>query len=287
MILVFGESGQVATELQRRAPQALRLTTLPRTRADLSDPAACAKAIRDHDPTAVINAAAYTAVDRAEEEEPLATLINGEAPGAMARACADLNIPLVHISTDYVFDGSGDAPWAPSDQTVPLNAYGRSKLAGEDAIRATDCAHIILRTSWVVSAHGANFVKTMLRLGAERDRLTIVADQIGGPTPAADIADACLAIAEALIADPAKTGTFHLSGGPDVSWADFAREIFAQSGLTPEVIDIPTKDFPTPAERPRNSRMDNASLAAAFGLPRPDWRKGVNDILTDIGAKTT
>lgn len=286
MILVFGKTGQVAIELQRQAPEAARLTALPRAQADLSDPAACAEAIRTLKPSVVINAAAYTAVDRAEEEEPLATRINGEAPGAMARACADLGVPLVHISTDYVFDGSGESPWDPSDPTSPSNAYGRSKLAGEEAIRASGCAHVILRTSWVFSAHGANFVKTMLRLGAERDRLTIVADQVGGPTPAAEIARACLAIADAMIADPAKSGTYHLSGAPDVSWANFAREIFAQSGLTSEVSDIPTSDFPTPAKRPLNSRMDNRSLTDTFGLPRPYWRAGLQDVLTDLGALT-
>ena len=287
MILVFGKTGQVAIELQRQAPEAARLTALPRAQADLSDPAACAEAIRTLKPSVVINAAAYTAVDRAEEEEPLATRINGEAPGAMARACADLGIPLVHISTDYVFDGSGESPRTPSDPASPSNAYGRSKLAGEEAIRASGCAHVILRPSWVFSAHGANFVKTMLRLGAERDRLAIVADQVGGPTPAAEIARACLAIADAMIADPAKSGTYHLSGAPDVSWANFAREIFAQSGLTSEVSDIPTSNFPTPAKRPLNSRMDNSSLTDTFGLPGPDWRAGLQDVLTDLGALTT
>jgi len=287
MILVFGKTGQVAIELQRQAPEAARLTALPRAQADLSDPAACAEVIRTLKPSAVINAAAYTAVDRAEEEEPLATRINGEAPGAMAHGCADLGIPLVHISTDYVFDGSGESPRTPSDPTSPSNAYGRSKLAGEEAIRASGCAHVILRTSWVFSAHGANFVKTMLRLGAERDRLTIVADQVGGPTPAAEIARACLAIADAMIADPAKSGTYHLSGAPDVSWANFAREIFAQSGLTSEVSDIPTSNFPTPAKRPLNSRMDNNSLTDTFGLPRPDWRAGLQNVLADLGALTT
>ena len=286
MILVFGKTGQVAIELQRQAPEAARLTALPRAQADLSDPAACAEAIRTLKPSVVINAAAYTAVDRAEEEEPLATRINGEAPGAMARACADLGIPLVHISTDYVFDGSGESPWNPSDPTSPSNAYGRSKLAGEETIRASGCAHVILRTSWVFSAHGANFVKTMLRLGAERDRLTIVADQVGGPTPAAEIARACLAVADAMIADPAKSGTYHLSGAPDVSWANFAREIFSKSGLTSEVSDIPTSNFPTPAKRPLNSRLDNNSLTDTFGLPRPDWRAGLQDVLTDLGALT-
>ncbi len=279
-ILVFGATGQVATELQRQA----EVTALGREDADLSDPDACAAAIRAHAPDAVINAAAYTAVDKAETDEPAAAVINGAAPGAMARACADLGIPLVHISTDYVFDGAGETPFAPDHPTAPLGAYGRTKLAGEEAVRAAGGPHAILRTSWVVSAHGGNFVKTMLRLGAERDRLTIVADQVGGPTPARDIATLCLEAARQLAADPAKSGTYHISGAPDVSWADFAREIFARSGLTPEVVDIPTSEFPTPARRPANSRMDNSATRATFGLDRPDWRAGLTDILKELGA---
>jgi len=176
-ILVFGRTGQVAQELQRQVP----VTALGRDRADLTDPAACAAAIHAHAPAMVINAAAYTAVDRAETEEAQAEVVNATAPGAMARACADLGIPFVHISTDYVFDGSGTAPWAPDAPTGPLGAYGRTKLAGEEAVRAAGGPHVILRTSWVFSAHGANFVKTMLRLGAERPVLRVVADQVGAP----------------------------------------------------------------------------------------------------------
>jgi dTDP-4-dehydrorhamnose reductase len=279
-LLVFGRTGQVATELRALSPGA---TALGREDADLADPEACAAAIRAHAPAAVINAAAYTAVDRAEEEEDLATTINGAAPGAMARACADLGIPVVHISTDYVFAGDGDAAWQPSHPTVPLGAYGRSKLAGEEAVRAAGGPHAILRTSWVVSAHGRNFVKTMLRLGAEREKLTIVADQIGGPTPARAIAAACLSIAKQLAADPAKTGAYHFSGAPDTSWADFARAIFAEAGLSCAVEDIPTSAYPTPARRPLNSRMDCSTTEAAFGIARPDWRAGLRDILDDLG----
>lgn len=280
MILVFGHSGQVASELRVLAPD---IVALGRDAADLSDPAACAAAIRDHAPKAVINAAAYTAVDRAESDEALATTINGTAPGSMAAACAALGIPLVHISTDYVFAGDGDAPWKPADPTGPLGAYGRSKLAGEQAVRAAGGAHAILRTSWVVSAHGHNFVKTMLRLGTERDRLRIVADQIGGPTPARAIAGACLSISDDLAAEPGKSGTYHFAGAPDTSWADFAREIFAQAGLGCVVEDIPTSAYPTPAARPLNSRLDCNTTEAAFGISRPDWRNGLCDILKDIG----
>jgi len=278
MILVFGKTGQVATELQRLGD----VVALGRDQADLANPAACADAIRTHAPSAVINAAAYTAVDRAEEEEALATLINGDAPTAMAQACAELDIPLIHISTDYVFKGTGDAPWHPNDPTAPQNAYGRSKLAGEIGIRDSGAVHAILRTSWVVSAHGANFVKTMLRLSDMRDALNIVADQIGAPTPARDIAAACLQIAEQLIADPSKSGTYHYSGAPDVSWADFARASFELAGRAVTVTPIPTTDYPTPAKRPLNSRMECGATERAFGIPRPDWREGLNMILQEL-----
>lgn len=282
MILVFGKTGQVASELARRAPD--RLTLLDRAQADLSDPAACANAIHNARPRAVINAAAYTAVDRAEEEEALASRINADAPGAMARACAALDIPLVQISTDYVFDGSGDAPRRPDAPTGPLNAYGRSKLAGEQAIRDTGARHVILRTSWVFSAHGANFVKTMLRLGASRDALTVVADQIGGPTPAKAIAEACLTLAETLARGEGIPGTYHFSGNPDTSWAGFAREIMAQADLPCQITDIPTSDFPTPADRPFNSRLDCTSLQEAFGIALPDWRAHLSEVLADLDA---
>ncbi|WP_127561854.1 dTDP-4-dehydrorhamnose reductase [Nioella ostreopsis] len=281
-VLVFGKTGQVATELQRQA----KVRALNRTKADLTDPAACAEAILRHRPDAVINAAAYTAVDQAESDEGTATLVNGGAPGAMAGACADLGIPFIHLSTDYVFDGSGTAPWSVDAPTGPLGAYGRSKLAGEAAIQAAGGTSVILRTSWVVSAHGSNFVKTMLRLGAERDRLTIVADQVGGPTPAQDIAAACLSIAAQLRAHPSKSGTYHFSGAPDVSWADFAREIFRQAGITCEVVDIPTSAFPTPAKRPSNSRMDCSNTTERFGISRPDWRSALSQIIQEIQDQT-
>lgn len=278
MILVFGKTGQVGRELQRLGD----VVALGRDQADLADPAACADAIRAHAPRAVINAAAYTAVDRAEEEEALATIINGDAPTAMGQTCVELGIPLIHISTDYVFAGMGDTPWQPDDPIAPQNAYGRSKLAGEIGIRNSGAVHAILRTSWVVSAHGANFVKTMLRLSDMRDALTVVADQIGGPTPARDIAAACLPIAEQLITDPSKSGTYQYSGAPDVSWADFAQAIFEQAGRAVTVTPIPTTDYPTPAKRPLNSRMDCGATQRAFGIARPNWRDGLNMILEEI-----
>lgn len=279
-ILIFGETGQVARELAMRAPDAVYLG---RDQADLADPAACAAALTRAAPSAVINAAAYTAVDKAEEDEALATCVNGAAPGAMAVAAADLGVPFVHISTDYVFDGAGTAPFAPGAPVAPLGAYGRSKLAGEEAVRAAGGVHAILRTSWVVSAHGNNFVKTMLRLGSERDSLSIVADQVGGPTAAGDIAAACLEIAAQLLTDPGKTGTYHFAGAPDVSWADFAREIFGQAGLDCAVTDIPSAAYPTPAKRPANSRMDCSALEATFGIARPDWAESLSGILRALG----
>ena len=278
--LIFGKTGQVATELSRQAPDAV---FLGRDQADLTDPAACADAIRKHAPTVVINAAAYTAVDRAEEEEDLAHQVNAIAPAAMAHACAELGIPLVHISTDYVFDGGGTDPRSVSDPVAPQNAYGRSKLAGEQAIAQAGGTFAILRTSWVFSAHGANFVKTMLRLSESRDALNIVDDQIGGPTAAADIAAACLTIADKLQADHAAAGIYHFSGAPDASWKEFAEAIFDLAGRQVSVSGIATADYPTPATRPLNSRLNCHETETVFGIPRPDWRAGLETVLTDLG----
>ena len=282
MILVFGKTGQVARELQQLGT----VMALGREEANLNDPQAFADAIRHHEPDAVINAAAYTAVDLAEDEEAIATVINGDAPTAMAKACAELGTPFVHISTDYVFEGTGQAPWRPQDQTAPQNAYGRSKLAGEIGVADSGGTYAILRTSWVVSAHGANFIKTMLRLSEARDTLNIVGDQIGGPTPARDIALACLQIVDQLTQDPSKSGTYHFSGAPDVSWADFASAIFDQAGKSVAVTAIPTTDYPTPAQRPLNSRMDCTATKQAFGIERPDWVAGLKTILEDLEAST-
>ena len=278
MILVFGKTGQISRELQQLGT----VTALSREEANLADPKACADAIRHHAPHAVINAAAYTAVDQAEEEEAVATVINGHTPRLMAKACAELCIPFVQISTDYVFEGTGQAPWRPKDQTVPQNAYGRSKLAGETGIANSGGTYAILRTSWVVSAHGANFIKTMLRLSETRDALNVVGDQIGGPTPARDIAMACLRIVGQLTQDPSKSGTYHFSGAPDVSWADFAHEIFEQAGKTVAVTPSSTTDYPTAAQRPLNSRLDCSATKRVFGIERPNWVTGLKTILEDL-----
>ncbi|MBF9043182.1 dTDP-4-dehydrorhamnose reductase [Rhodobacterales bacterium HKCCE4037] len=276
-LLAFGQTGQVARELA-----ALGVETIGRDRADLTQPVDCVALIAASDADAIINAAAYTAVDKAEEDETTALAVNGVAPAAMARACAKKGIPFVHISTDYVFDGSGTAPWQPGDPTGPLGAYGRTKLVGENGVRAANGPHAILRTSWVFSAHGANFVKTMLRLAGSNSQLSIVADQIGGPTPAREIAKACITIAEALVQDPTRSGTYHFSGAPDVSWADFARAIFDAVGQSCAVEDIPSSAYPTPAARPQNSRLDCSATEAIFGIERPDWRQGLAAVLRDL-----
>ena len=275
--LVFGSTGQVATELAARAD----ITALSRTQADLGDPAACAAAIRAHAPDVVINAAAYTAVDRAESEPALAHTVNADAPGTMARACAELGIPFLHISTDYVFDGSGTAPWQVDDPIAPLGVYGRTKAAGEQAVRAAGGAHAILRTSWVFSAHGTNFVKTMLRLSETRDALNVVEDQIGGPTPAGGIADALLVMARAMVQGQ-RGGTYHYAGAPSTSWACFARETFAAAGRSVTVTGIPTSDYPTPAKRPLNSRLDCSLLETEFGITPPDWKTDLAKIVSEI-----
>ena len=209
--------------------------------------------------------------------------MNGEAPAAMAAACATLGVPFVHISTDYVFDGQGRKAFAPGDPTGPLNAYGRTKLAGEDGVRAAGGQFAILRTSWVFSGHGSNFVKTMLRLAETRDALTVVGDQIGGPTPARDIAQACMDLGESLRAD-GPSGTYHFAGAPDVSWAGFAREIFAQAGVATQVRDIPTDQYPTPAKRPANSRLDCSLIHRDHAISRPDWRVGLAQVLKELNA---
>jgi dTDP-4-dehydrorhamnose reductase len=277
MILVFGKTGQVATELQRQA----EVTALGRDVVDLSDPQGCAAVIADLKPHVVINAAAYTAVDTAEKEEALAQTINAASPGAMAGACAHLDIPFMHISTDYVFEGTGSRAWVETDPVSPQNAYGRTKLAGEQAVRASGVQHLILRTAWVFSAHGANFVKTMLRLSDTRAALNVVEDQIGGPTPAADIAATLLTLADHMQAGAAG-GTYHYAGAPQTSWAGFARAIFAQAGRDVAVTGIPSAAYPTPAIRPLNSRLDCAKLATDFGIMPADWQGGLSRVLKEL-----
>jgi dTDP-4-dehydrorhamnose reductase len=279
VILVFGQSGQVAHELQSFDD----IFALNRSMADLRNPERCADIIRDYKPAAVVNAAAYTAVDKAEKEEAVATTVNGDAPSQMAKACADLAIPFVHLSTDYVFDGSSNDAWLPDCRTNPQNAYGRSKEAGEMGVIASGAIYAIIRTSWVVSSRGENFIKTMLRLSETRSELSIVSDQIGAPTPARDIADTCYRIAMNLIADSSKAGIYHFSGAPNVSWYNFASEIFRQTGQDIDLTPILSADYPTAASRPLNSRLDCQDTLLQFGIKQPDWRKSLNTILGELG----
>jgi dTDP-4-dehydrorhamnose reductase len=277
--LVFGKTGQVASELAFMED----LLCLSRSDADLADPTACAKIIFEVQPKAVINAAAYTAVDKAEEEEALAEIINGDAPKEMAKACKGLDIPFINISTDYVFDEPGSAPNSPNGRTYPSGAYGRSKLKGEIGIKETGANSTILRTSWVFSSHGHNFVKTMLRLANDRDNLSIVADQFGGPTSAKSIAQACYRITKILVESSDKSGTYHFSGAPNISWAEFAREIFYQANRPTTVTGIKTSEYPTIAKRPLNSRLDCTALKTSFDISQPDWRKDLKLVLQELG----
>jgi dTDP-4-dehydrorhamnose reductase len=282
--LIFGTSGQLGIELARRAPEGVTVAALGRDRADLTDPAACAAAIEATDADMIINAAAYTAVDQAESDRDTAFLVNAEAPGAMARAAATRGLPFLHVSTDYVFDGSGTRPWAENDPVAPLGVYGESKLAGERAVAAAGGGHVILRTAWVFSAHGKNFLKTMLRVGAGRDGLSVVDDQRGGPTAASDIADALWTITAAFQNGKGQSGIFHFAGTPSVSWADFAEAIFAQasSPKKPQIKRIPTSDYPTPAKRPANSTLDCSRIRAVYGIEQPDWRKSLAYVIGEL-----
>lgn len=281
MILVFGQTGQVAQELKQYPD----VKTLPRAIADLTKPQECVEIIRHYQPTAVINAAAYTAVDLAETDESTARIVNGDAPTAMAEICSTLNIPLVHISTDYVFDGSGHEPWRPDDKPSPMNAYGRTKYLGEQGVSAAQGIYAIVRTSWVVSSHGNNFIKTMLRLAQTHSELNVVDDQMGSPTAAKDIASACVTIATQLKDDPSKSGTYHFSAAPSISWCKLANTIFNSINSATIAHPIPSSEYPTPAKRPYNSRMDCSSTLTVFGIHQPDWNVSVQQILQELESK--
>ncbi|WP_246209504.1 dTDP-4-dehydrorhamnose reductase [Pikeienuella piscinae] len=280
-VLMFGRTGQVAREVIRRDGD-VAITALGRADVDLSEPKAAEEAVLAADVDAVLNAAAWTDVDGAEAEEAAAARINADAPAAIARAAAKRGLPFLHISTDYVFDGAGTTPWREGDRPAPKSAYGRTKLKGEQAVAAAAGPHVVLRTAWVFSSHGKNFVKTMLRVGAGRDRLTVVDDQVGGPTPAAAIAEACLDILAAHHAGRGVSGVFHFAGAPAVSWRGFAEAIFEEAGMDVDVAPIATEDWPTPAERPLNSRLDCAAIRAAYGIVQPDWRAGLRDVLKEL-----
>ena len=278
MILVFGKNGQVGRELGNFD----EVLVLGRDTVDLTDPLSCGDIIQKHRPKAVINAAAYTNVDRAEDEQSLALTINGNAPGQMASSCKELGIPFIHISSDYVFAGNGKKPWTTSCYTSPKNSYGHSKVFGEKAIRKVDGIYTILRTSWVFSSTAKNFLRTMLQLSETNQILKIVKDQVGGPTPAKEIAKACHSIANQLLIDPGKSGTYHFSGYPDVTWYSFADYIFNKSNRKVKLHPVFSDEFTTKAKRPLNSRLDCSKTFETFNLSRPNWRDGVNEILVDL-----
>jgi len=279
-IVVTGKSGQVVTAIiERGASSGVEIFAVGRPEFDLANANAGLSAIADAKPDVIVSAAAYTAVDKAESDEQCAELSNVGGPAAIARLAADLSVPVVHLSTDYVFDGAKKVPYIETDPTNPLGVYGRTKLAGEQAVAAATPNHTILRTAWVYSPFGKNFLKTMLRVGAERNSLNVVNDQIGNPTSALDIADAVIKVSRNLYTHPDSEelrGLFHLTGTGDASWADFATEIFAVSsglgGPASEVVPITTADYPTPAQRPANSRLLTAKLRHVHGVVMPAWQ---------------
>lgn len=292
-VLVLGGAGQVGTELRAHAwPDGVSVHAPDRARLDVTDEAALAQTLAERPWSAVINTAAYTAVDRAESEIAAAWRLNALAPAMLTAETARHNIPLVHVSTDYVFDGSGQGAYAPEAPINPTSVYGASKAAGELAVRSGHPRHAIVRTAWVFSPHRANFVKTMLRLAAERDRLTVVDDQHGCPTSAADLAAALAAIALRLATDAgAPTGTFHCVNAGETTWCGFAQAIVAgnaaRGGRSVPVEGIATSAYPTPARRPANSRLSTASLTEAFAIaPRP-WRDALEDILDRLVGPAT
>ena len=278
-ILVFGKNGQVARALKQTSADVI---CVGRDEADLLQSGAARLAIEKHQPDVVVNAAAYTAVDKAETEAEAASRLNAEAPAEMAKAAAARHSPFIHISTDYVFDGAAGGRLSEDSATNPINQYGATKLAGERAVMQAHADAVVLRTSWVFSEFGANFVKTMLRLGAERNELNIVADQIGGPTAASDIAAAILIIAGKKHRGAPGAGIYHFQGSPPVSWAEFAEKIFDIAGSSVKVSHIKTEDYPTPARRPKNTTLDCARIEREFGIAQPDWRASLRRTLSAL-----
>jgi dTDP-4-dehydrorhamnose reductase len=294
-ILLLGSQGQVGWELQRALAPLGTVLACGHHRgaalqADLSAPATLAALVERVQPGLIVNAAAYTAVDRAESEPALAHAVNAEAPGELARCAAALSVPLVHYSTDYVFDGSGEHARREADATGPLNVYGRTKLAGEEAIRASGCTHLILRTSWVYAARGGNFARTMLRLAAEREALNVIDDQIGAPTGAELLADVTAHAVRRLRADAGTSGTYHCAAAGFTSWHGYARHAIEQARsrgqalkVAPDAVRaVPTTAYPTPAARPLNSRLDTRLLQQTFGLHLPPWQQGVDRMLAEV-----
>ncbi len=294
-IVLLGPNGQLGWELRRALAPLGTLIALPRRAAggaplgDLAQPEALAAHLRSLRPDLVVNAGAYTAVDKAEADEALARTVNATSPGAVAQVMAELGGWLLHYSTDYVFDGSGDQPRQEDAATGPQSVYGRTKLEGEALIREAGGRHLILRTSWVHAARGGNFARTMLRLAAERERLTVIDDQVGAPTGADLLADISAHALHQALQDASVGGVYHAVAAGETSWCGYARHVlaFAQKhGVAlkagPEAVQpVPTSSYPTPARRPLNSRLDTSRLRQTFGLQLPDWRVGVERMLTE------
>ena len=297
-MLITGASGQLGFELRRSLAPLGEPVAVGRADCDLADAAAIRALLRELRPWLVVNPAAYTAVDKAESDRDAVYAVNATAVRAIGEEAARLGVPVIHYSTDYVFDGSGTAPWRESDAPNPLNVYGESKWAGEQALAAANPRHLILRTSWVVGAHGANFARTMLRLAAKRERLTVVADQVGAPTPAALLADLTAHLASEMLGEAAAEaasdafpwGTYHVAAAGETSWCDYARFVIAEAiaagkplkARPDTVLPIATADYPTPARRPANSRLDTTRFRATFGLRLPPWEEGVRQVLGQI-----
>lgn len=287
-VAVSGHRGQVVQALQAKAADAgVEVVAFGRPEADLEKPDSVAAAIASLKPDAVVNAAAYTAVDQAESDPDTAMRINCDGAAAVARAAAALGVPVIHLSTDYVFDGRLDRPYREEDATAPLGAYGHSKLAGEKAVAGVSANSVILRTSWVYSSFGRNFVRTMLSLATQKAKLRIVNDNFGAPTNAFDLADGILKVTRNLVSRPSASklrGVFHLTNAGAASSAEFASEIFDLSskdgGPSARIIPVPSSDYPTPARRPANSRLDNAKIAALHGVVLPEWRQSLSGLMT-------
>ena len=292
-ILLLGKGGQVGWELQRSLAVLGNVTALdfdsPEHCGDFSNPQGVADTVRALRPQVIVNAAAHTAVDKAESEPELARLLNATTPGVLAEEAARLGAWLVHYSTDYVFDGSGERPWSEDDATGPLSVYGATKLEGEQLIRQAGCQHLILRTSWVYAARGGNFAKTMLRLAQERERLTVIDDQWGAPTSAELLADVTAHALRQLLKRPEDGGLYHCVAAGETTWHSYAKYVLeharqAQAAIkikATEVAPVPTSAFPTPARRPHNSRLNTTRLQTTFGLTLPHWQQGVARMLTE------
>lgn len=289
-ILVTGRDGQVVRSLcERAAGGPFEIVPVGRPELDLSRPAdEIISAVAAHKPSLIVSAAAYTRVDQAEDEADLAFAVNAMGPRALAEAARRLDVPLIHLSTDYVFNGSKPSPYVETDATDPKGVYGASKLQGEEAVLSTLLDSAVVRTAWVYSPFGANFVKTMLRLAGERDEIGVVGDQWGNPTSALDISDGILAVAQKLVEDPDPKlrGVFHMTGAGEASWAEFALAVFEASaeagGPVARVKPIRTRDYPTPARRPSNSRLDSSKLAATHGVRLPHWRQSVTQVVNRL-----